>query len=234
MDGLDQILRFVVEYPILWPVYFFGLYVWIIRPIIHELLSEGSALSRYDEQGNVVEELRLRKPANESEADPKAHTPSLQDIWRSGLLDGVSLSYKEYASSVAEEDFSSGHRHDIEQSAGSAVRSDQLPALQYLAERSDLLDREQLLAAAATPARMSYVLTDRTFTFFGLDKGFLSNNYESGMLPFPAIKRISYEKKWTGLVTMNIGLENETELLLKDMPDTLPAEYISKRRDLDQ
>ena len=89
-------------------------------------------------------------------------------------------------------------------------------------------DDEFLIATRNGGVRTSYVLTNRCFVFFALDKGISAHDYEEAKIALDDIARIENSRKW-GMNNLTIELDTGRTVTAKDLLDDHPANYLQHR-----
>ena len=74
--------------------------------------------------------------------------------------------------------------------------------------------------------RCSYLLTNKYFYFFGLDKGVLSKKYPSGRVALTNIKECNYKKKGLVMYKAAITLKSGETIHIKDLMKSIPLDLI--------
>ncbi len=212
-----EILSIMLANPALIPVYLIALYLIVIRPVLKNRESrklESSTLREIASPTASAGPTKSLAPAPGTTLDLEALFRFTHHCWAQGDLDEMlGDNPRQTANEKSADEFR-------------ALFAARLPALEYAFKDFVPGPDEFLIDVYYVPVGTSFVLTNRHFSFFNMDKGLLSMGGEAVRIPLSAIKTCDVYKK---IVSYKIELTlKEFEVLEITVPYDLPAAYIQK------
>ncbi len=206
---------FILANKFLWPFYIFGLWKFIIAPILDEKANKKDNdriieidLPEYNGDDAVNHEL-----ANDIVFNEDSYSELIkrtQQKWLEGAIDSVRSDAREVAEST--------------ESLAEFFKLSQ-ESIYFVFKRSLPDSDEYLISAQGTAMALSYVVTNKYFYFFTFASGIFAKRYESAMVSYSAISHIDV-LKGTFKSILLIHLKEGKTLKVKQFFDPVAHKYV--------
>lgn len=210
----DAIAAVVASHPYALLIFVILFWVVIIRPILDSRKADNRTGTRIPDFTNDMQDPEVCDDQYDLTQQDYDHLIAKTFIaWHDGKVDSC---FSDASSIAVDED---------------TVRRMFEPTLDVIAfafADSPPKDDEFLIATRNGGVRTSYVLTNRCFTFFALDKGTSAHEYEEAKIAIDDIARIENSRKW-GMNKLTIQLKTGRTVTAKDVLDDHPANYLQHR-----